>query len=517
MKDPIHLPKLLGLDVEFSNTLEGHHPAERCSAAAWKLLAEIRGLPRDEHRSLHDPRPGHGWQGWPTERDLGRRFLSANGACFYIDSGHLEAATSETLNARENLATWHGAIRIVRDAQARANAKLPAGQHLRVAVANSDGFSKSFGSHTNTLLTSAALNRIFRHRPTTEWLAAFQVSSVILTGAGKVGSENGQPPCTFQLSQRADFFERLIDEETMYRRPIINTRDEPLCGRRDNGHRRCHCILHDANLCHAAHFLKVGTMQIALTMIEAGAIDDRVCLADPVGALIGFSHDPTLNARAALATGGSASALDLQLRFCEAAASFVERGRCEGLVPEAKAIVALWQDTLAKLERRDFCALARRLDWVLKLNLIESALAASPRLNWQSPEVRLLDQNYGDLESGMFWQCLDAGLVERLVSDAEIEHTTVAAPEGTRAWTRARLLALAPAEAVIHVDWDSITVRLPDGKQRIVWLENPLGFTRTDSPIREARTFDEALAALEKHTTPAPIYTAYFHHQTTTL
>src|SRR4030081_3953292 len=77
----------------------------------------------------------------------------------------------------------------------------------------------------------------------------FLVTRQIFAGAGKLGIEGegsvGQPGI-FQISQRADFFSVLVSIDTMNRRPIVNTRDEPHA---DPGkYRRFHVILGDSNM-----------------------------------------------------------------------------------------------------------------------------------------------------------------------------------------------------------------------------------------------------------------------------
>lgn len=494
----ICVPKLVGSDIEWSNTLEGIEVTDRCTPAGWKLLAELPGLPNEQVRTVRDPCLHGRVLQWPDERDLGRRFVP-NGSCFYMDSGHLETASGEMLSARQHVAWWAATQRIVQEARARANAKLPAGQRLCVAVRNSDGFSNSFGSHDNFLIARPAWERMIKHPPTTAWLASFLVSSIVFTGAGKLGSENNQRPCPYQLSARADFFTRLLSQETMFDRPIINTRDEPHCGTGPRSHlARCHQIMQDANLSPVADFLKIGTMQIALTMLEAGATDPELSLADPVSALITFSHDPSLRATSRLRDGGETNIVDLQLRFLDAADRFVGEGNC-GDVPDVELILRIWSETLSMLKRRDFDSLAARLDWVHRLLLIEGALAADSRLSWDSPKLKLADFDYGDIDGGMFWEAQKVGLVEQLVTEEEICAAMTAAPENTRAWTRARLLQLAPPELIAHVDWDSITLHGEGGKPSTLWLPYPLGFTKADSPIRNATSFEEALKTLRQH------------------
>ena len=96
-----------------------------------------------------------------------------------------------------------------------------------------------------------------RFRRLTERLLPFLVTRQIICGAGKVGSENGTDPVHYQISQRADFFETEMGLDTMVKRPIINTRDEPHANR--DRYRRLHVILGDANMSEYTTYLKIGT------------------------------------------------------------------------------------------------------------------------------------------------------------------------------------------------------------------------------------------------------------------
>jgi proteasome accessory factor A len=182
--------------------------------------------------------------------------------------------------------------------------------------------------------------------------------------------------------------------------------------------------------------------------------------------------------------------------------SFVETDACAASVPDAADIVAVWQDTLVKLEKRDFEALSGRLDWVLKRGLIERAIGERPELTWGSPAIKHLDLMYGNLDErmGLYWACERSGVVERLVSDDEIERFVCNPPEDTRAWMRAMLLRKAGADAIETVDWDKISFwTRQDGvawrRHRTLRLDNPLGFTRADCEIslQEAENLDDLL------------------------
>ena len=124
----------------------------------------------------------------------------------------------------------------------------------------------------------------------------------------------------FQLSQRADFFEEEIGLETTLKRPIVNTRDEPHADAQK--YRRLHVIVGDANLAEVATFLKVGTTQIVLSMIEDGALGDDWLLSNPVSAIRQVSHDPTLTTTVLLADGRRVTALEIQFGLLEAAVKY---------------------------------------------------------------------------------------------------------------------------------------------------------------------------------------------------
>ncbi len=126
-------------------------------------------------------------------------------------------------------------------------------------------------------------------------MTPFLVSRIIFTGAGKVGSENGAEACQYQLSQRADFFETLIGLDTMAKRPIINTRDEPHAD--EERYRRLHVIVGDSNMSEVSTYLKVGTTALVLAMVEDGALRKDLALEDPVRAIKEISHDTTCTRR----------------------------------------------------------------------------------------------------------------------------------------------------------------------------------------------------------------------------
>src|SRR5262245_16564063 len=106
--------KVLGADFELANAIEsdGAHRGD-VSRAAQLLLRQIDGLPRRE------------WWGG-SDIEWGRRFLPSNGSSAYIDSDHLEINLPEHTRAEDHPAIVFAGLRLAREAQLAATAKLDA-------------------------------------------------------------------------------------------------------------------------------------------------------------------------------------------------------------------------------------------------------------------------------------------------------------------------------------------------------------------------------------------------------
>ena len=137
--------------------------------------------------------------------------------------------------------------------------------------------------------------------------------------------------------------------------------------------------------------------------------------------------------------------------------------------------------------RGDLDALAPRLDWVLKLRILQRAMAQRPGLGWDSPEIKLLDHLYSSLDpdEGLYWLYEKAGAAESVASAAQIERFLYEPPDDTRAYSRARLLRLADPDQINSVNWDSIGFRLAGGSgwpvYRTLEMADPLAFTKADT------------------------------------
>jgi len=536
------VPKLNGFDIELGNYVNGLDlpggTGREASLALWRQFEGVCPPTRwatgysqnswhpSSARGAYGIEPQEEWGGasWSSRyyncgtneppahsTDWGRKWLSSNGACCYIDLNHLEICGAEVLGARDHVAMWHAMLLKTRQALTVANAGLPGDRRVEALANNSDGMGNSYGGHIDMLVSRQCYENVLQRKVhLLAFLAAHQSSSILYTGQGKVGSENGHRQVNYQFSQRADFIERLLARQTTYRRPLLNTRDESLCGSwnpQDPADApevdlaRLHVISYDTTLCHLATFLKVGTLQLVLCMLEQEVADTALILDDPVSAVGLWSHGD-LHTTARLASGAQYTAIDVQESILDKAAAFVNSGHATGLVPDADLIIHHWAATLRLLRQNDITALARGCDWALKLVALDRAMTKHQK-EWTSPETKMLDHMYSsiDINEGLYWQYESSGLADRLVSAAEIERAASEPPENTRAWLRAHLLRQAKPEEIDAIDWDSIRFRpRRSGRYvfRTVHMNNPLRFTQDEceGTCREATSLQDLLDAL---------------------
>jgi proteasome accessory factor A len=411
----------------------------------------------------------------------------SNGARFYNDHAHPEYSTPECTTLREIVAQDQAGERILAECAKRRNSHLPAGCEARLYKNNTDFVGHSYGCHDNYLM---------RRDVPWEWLVRdvvpFLVTRQIFAGAGKMGIEgedSGGQPGVFQIAQRSDFFSVLCSIDTMNRRPLVNTRDEPHADA--ERYRRFHVIIGDANMSHYATALKIGTTALVLELIEQGHAP-KLELANPIEATKLLSRDPSLQWLVELRDGRKISAIDVQRLYLAAA-----RKHCDD-DEETNWLLAEWESVLDDLST-DYWRCRDRVDWVAKKFLL-TTFQESEGIEWTDPWLQSIDLEYHNvsLEQGLYYELMREGQMRRLVSEDEIRRAIFQPPETTRAFFRGRAVARFNRE-IESIQWDEIVLSSGQSK-RSVELAHPAhdeGLDRLNKAIREAKSFDELLRRLD--------------------
>jgi len=422
--------------------------------------------------------------GADDNRDINK--LLRNGGRLYIDAGHPEYSTPECSQPLDVVTYDKAGELLLADSLERANREAGIDRSLVLYKNNTDGKGNSYGCHENYLVSR---DLAFEHLA--EVLAAFLVSRQVVCGAGKVGSENGAEPVSYQISQRADFFENYMGLYTMKKRPIINTRDEPHSD--PDRYRRLHVIVGDANMAEMSTYLKTGTTALMVTLAEEGLLDDAPRLKDPVGAIKAISHDPACKHKVALVGDEEASAVEIQQWYLDEAWAWWQ----DHPDPATRAVLERWQSVLDRLAE-DPNQLTGEVDWVIKKSLIEQAMERWG-CDWDDSRVAMMDLQYHDIRPsrGLYYTLVRQGFITRVTSDERITAALDRAPEDTRAYFRSECIKRYP-EALYGASWTSVL--FSQGEQAIakVPLLDPERGTRSlvGALLERSETAEQLVANL---------------------
>ena len=386
----------------------------------------------------------------------------SNGARFYNDHAHPEYSTPECTTLRELVAQDKAGERIVAECARRRNAKLPENQELRLYKNNTDFVGHSYGCHDNYLMRrDVSWDRIV------SGVLPFLVTRQIFAGAGKLGVESESAPSQpgiYQISQRADFFTVLVSIDTMNRRPIVNTRDEPHAD--TSRYRRFHVIIGDSNMSEWATAVKVGTTALVLELIERGEAP-QLELAQPINALKAISRDQDYDWIIELRDGRKISAIDVQRLYLKAAQRIDH-------APDSETAWLLreWESVLNDLER-DVSLTGDRVDWMAKKTLL-STLREAEKLSWSDPWLQAIDLEYHNVDpaAGLHAELVAQGSMRRLASEEEIKSAIFSPPETTRAFFRGRAVAKFHSQ-IASMQWDELEFASTAGPIRVA-LPEPL-------------------------------------------
>src|SRR5262252_3262376 len=415
----------------------------------------------------------------------------SNGARFYNDHAHPEYSTPECTTLQQIAAQDKAGERILAECARRRNQKLPPGYEVRLYKNNTDFASHSYGCHDNYLMSrDIAWDRIVAG------ILPFLITRQIFAGAGKMGVEGETSqgdPGTYQISQRADFFSVVVSIDTMNRRPLVNTRDEPHVDA--SRYRRFHVILGDSNMSEWATAMKIGTTALVLDLIERGEAP-QLEIAQPVEANKSISRDQTYDWIIELKDGRKISAIDVQRIYLEKALKY-----CDRTDQESAWLLQEWEGILNDLEV-DAMRCVDRIDWVAKKYLLNT-FQESEGLSWTDPWLQSIDLEYHNIawEQGLYYELVRENQVRRILKEDEIKTAIFMPPETTRAYFRGRAVArFTPKIHTIH--WDEIVFGQDSGQRRVSFnhASDDERIDRLNSLIREANNYEDFLGRLEKFT-----------------
>lgn len=410
-----------------------------------------------------------------TFTEIKSDLVLGNGARFYNDHAHPEYCTPECSTLAEIIEHDRAGERILMACATHLSETT--GSKVRLYKNNTDFLGHSYGCHENYLLPRSLA---WEHLAPS--IQAFLVTRQIFAGAGKFAfeAEDRFVSAGFQIAQRSDFFSELQSVDTMQRRPIVNTRDEPHAN--PERFRRFHVIIGDANMSPFATRLKVGTTALVLESLVRAPRHNFPRLVDPLGALPAISRDLALRWSASLQGGKAATAVQVQRAYLRQV-----REVCDLSQPERQALVADWEAVLNDLET-DPMQCRDRLDWVAKMALIQEFQRAE-NLADDDPWLRALDLEYSrlDLEEGLYYGLERSGAVRTILSEGDVQRAMHHPPETTRAYIRGRCVQKFP-EAINAAQWDHITLQGEDSPLRISLLD----LFAPNEILRYARAVDAA-------------------------
>ncbi len=332
--------------------------------------------------------------------DVGRRQKSSievradrvldNGARFYNDHGHPEYSTPEALTIFDQAMVDQAGEQFVHDVAVQS------GLNVTLYKNNTDYHGASYGTHESYLVPRRhSFDRLFAA------IVPMLIVRQILTGAGKVGSEDGEW-CDFQLSQRADFFTEPANAETLWRRPIFNTRDEPHAD--PAKWIRLHVIAGDANMHPTSTALKVGLVKLALWLLDSDEAPTWR-IVNPVKVFKSISRDQSYDFRIPLEGSNWTTAYEVFESYFAAAESVLDES------DELRWVIDTSRRLLQDL-RNDWDSFRKSVDWAAKKHFIEQ-LRAEDGLTWRDSRLQAYDLEYSNIDpdAGLYYALRDMGEV----------------------------------------------------------------------------------------------------------
>ncbi len=289
--------------------------------------------------------------------DLAGGMFLQNGARFYIDSGlHPEFATPECSNPAETVSHVLAGEEILRGLAASLEGGRSGFREVRLFRTNVDygGTGATWGCHESYLTRTTPSDLA-------QQIIPHLVSRIIYSGAG--GFNPMSAGIDFSLSPRVAHLRQVVSGDSTHNRGIFHTKNESLARQ---GYSRLHILCGESLCSQLANYLKIGTTALVVAMIEAGLRPaEGVQLEFPLNAMRIFAADTRCSEAAALKTGKSATAIQIQRHYLMQAEEHLRRD----FMPDWAGDLCLqWRGALDRLER-DPASMNTTLDWALKHSL----------------------------------------------------------------------------------------------------------------------------------------------------
>ncbi len=336
-------------------------------------------------------------------------FFLPNGGRLYDDGNHPEYATPECRNPRD-LVIYDKAGEHIVQSHFKGNTI-----EYRFFKHSTDGQYAYFGCHENYSST---------HVKNTFSLVPFLITRQVFTGSGWLS------PGGFQLSQRVYY----IAQNCNYRSGFVTIKNG--CTTRRRRCERYHVLSGEANMSEIATYLKVGTTALMFDLLEDGKLP-FIGMKNRAQQFLSLSRDQTCQWLVHARWGSHKnerpiSAVDILEMYLERADKYVSKDAV------TDDILTKWSFVLDRL-KKDPLSLHRWLDWPLK-KLMLTQLAENAGVSIQDNLIKSADIEYHDVDRscGHFYRLQRAGLVDRLVTDEEINDAVINPPSDTRALLRSK-------------------------------------------------------------------------------
>ncbi len=388
---------LAGIETEYGLLVEGHGAEDQVEDSkalvrnypgecfvGWDYRYEsprtdLRGFRLD--RLAVDPEDAKFDSGksYGDIHDIRADRILPNGARFYNDHGHPEYSTPECLSIFE--LAKHDCAGQLAVRRAAVSLQEQEGTDVRIYKNNTDFHGASYGTHEGYLVPrSLGFERLFKD------LMPMMVVRQVLVGAGHLGDSKSKDG-GYQLSQRADFLTEAANAETLFRRPIFNTRDEPHSD--PSQWIRLHVICGDANMIPDATARKVGLIKMAIALSESGHAPIWN-LKDPVRAFHAVSHDSGMDFRMDLDGRNWTTAYEVLESY------FAAAEHCLELDEELSWVINSSRQLLDDL-RNNFPRFKRQVDWAAKKSMLQD-FVDSEGTDWNDPLLRSFDLEYHNVD-----------------------------------------------------------------------------------------------------------------------